>query len=279
MKKFPSQRGALATVAVLTLMLAALFVVAEVPTVEAQQSGASEEEIEARVRAELQARLAQINQRLMERMQQLEGLRAGELEAAQRQLEELQVQEARIRELVEYNAQQAGDVQSRAAERAEREYAEAMRRAMASAEQAMQRARGFSTMRIRSGCDVFGDTVLDYAGDLGLSDEQQDAIREAQRATRREAIERNADIEVGEMDLEALYENDEPDLAAIRAKLQELAMLGVDNQVAGLQLRQQVRDILTTEQRQQLDDLRGDRDFNIVIAGPGNRWTVRNPGC
>jgi len=198
------------------------------PAVAAQQSGAAQEEA-ARVRAELQAQLEQMGRRLAEQQQV-------SAEAARRYEQELQrAQEVRERALV-------------------------------AAERQMERAR-VDAVRLRSGCGTFGEAVLNYADDLSLSDEQTDQIRAAQRSLRRASIQRNADIEVGEMDLEALYEADEPDLTAIRSKLEELAMLGVDEQMSGLQLREQVRDVLTPEQRRQLDELGGDRDLNVVISG------------
>jgi Spy/CpxP family protein refolding chaperone len=279
MRQIPSPPRAVAAVAAATLTILFLLAVVAVPAVEAQQAGAGEEEVAARVRAELQARLAQINQRLMEHMREIDGLRSEDLERLQREIEELHVNDARVRQLVEETALRAGAVERRAAEQAERRYEEAMHRAMVSAEQAMQRARGVSTFRLRGGCGVFGDTVLDFADDLELSDEQIDAIREAQRATRRAAIERDADIEVGEMDLEALYESEEPDLAAIRTQLEEIAMLRVAGQMAGLELRQQVRAILTPAQREELEDMRPKGNVRVIISGAGSTWRSAGLGC
>jgi hypothetical protein len=153
------------------------------------------------------------------------------------------------------------------------------RRAMEQAEQALRRAGRVSTLRLRGGCDAFGDTVLEFSEEFGLSDDQVAQIREAQRAARRDRIERNADIEIGEMDLDELYEADQPDLAGIRVKLEELALLGVDNQMAGLSLRQQVRGILTPEQLEEFEDLRGDDDIRVIISGVGPSWSMRRFGC
>lgn len=245
MKNIPSKPWVTAGAAVMVLMCAALLVASASPVLAAQQSGATEEEIQARVRAELQAQLEQMSRRLAEQQQV-------SAEAMERYRQE--VQRARA----------------------------AQERALVSAQEAMERAR-VGMMRLHSGCGVFGEAVLNFADDLSLSDEQIGQIREAQRSTRRASIGRNADIEVGQVDLEALYEADEPDLAAIRAKLEELAMLGVDEQMSGLQLREQVRAILTPEQREQLDDLRGGEDLNIVISGVavgrGSPLHLNRVGC
>lgn len=254
MKNVASKPWTLAAVVVTTLACLAAFALVSVPVAEAQQSSASEEEIAARVRAELEARMAQVRSQLSERMRELE------------------------REIIEQSTRYS-ELQGGFAERRMRRVEEITRRAMEQAEQALRRTGRFSTLRWRGSCDSFGDTVLEFSEDLGLSDDQVAEIREAQRTARRARIERNADSEIGEMDLEALYEAEQRDLASVRAKLEELAMLGVDNQMAGLSLSQQVRGVLTPAQREQLDELRNDDDIHIVINAVGSSWSVGRFGC
>jgi exonuclease VII large subunit len=279
MKNVASKPWTLAAVVVTTMVCLAAFALVSVPVVEAQQSGASEEEIAARVRAELEARLAQVNQRILEQMRQLEAMREVDVEKLQQELQMLTENGARFRELAELSAQRAAELHSQTSEETRRRTGELTRRAMEQAEQAVRRAGRVSTLRMRGGCNAFGDTVLELSEDLGLSDDQVTQIREAQRTARRDRIERNADVEIGEMDLEALYEADQPDLTSIRAKLEELAILGVDNQMAGLSLAQQVRGILTPQQLEQFEDLRGDDDFRVIISGVGSSWSVGRIGC
>jgi len=235
MKSVAFRPWTLAAVVVTTLACLAVFSVVLVSDVEAQQqSSASEAEIAARVRAELEARMAQMSQRMAEQMRQLEMTRAVDMERLQREME--------------------------------------------FAEQAVRRSGG-ATMYFGGGCSTFGETVLSMTEELELSDDQVAQIREAQRAVRRDSIARNADVEVGEMDLEALYEADEPDLAAIRAKLEEVALLGVDGKIAGLGLRQQVRAILTPAQRQQFDEQRGESQMYFIVNGAGSSRRVGGFGC
>jgi len=101
----------------------------------------------------------------------------------------------------------------------------------------------------------YGSFVLDLAEKLALTDVQQDQIRDLQRENRRQQISRRADIEVAEMDLETLESADVPDLAGIRAQLEELGSLKIDEQIAGMQLEQDIRQILTPEQRAQIDEI------------------------
>lgn len=277
MNNIPSKPRALAAVAML-VCLASLAVPA-VPAAQAQQSGAAEQEIAATARAEMQARLAALNDRLMVQMRAIEALQGGDRAQVQRRLEELAVTEARMREQAAASARRAGVVQERTAEETARRYEE-LRRAMVAAEESLQRARGVATARLSGGCEVFGDLVIDYAEDLELTDDQVQRIRDVERAARRDAIARNADIQIAEMDLETLYEGDEPDLTAIRAKLEELARQRVDGEMAGLGLRQQVRGILTPAQLEQLEDLRSDGRVRVVIAGTGARgWRMSRVGC
>ena len=277
MKNVASQPWTLAAVVVTTLACLAVFALLSVPVAEAQQSSGSEEEIAARVRAELEVRLAQMKSQLSERMQELESLQQFDFQDMERQLETV-LDEARLREIIEQSTRYS-ELQSGFTEERMRRVEEITRRAMQQAEQGLRRAGRVSTFRLRGGCDAFGDTVLEFSEEFGLSDDQVAQIREAQRAARRGRIERNADIEIGEMDLEALYEAEQPDLAGIRTKLEELALLGVDNQMEGLSLRQQVRGILTPEQLEQFEDQRGGGDIRVIISGVGSSWSMSRFGC
>ena len=269
MKNFVSTPRPLAAVAFAAV--ACLLLITAAPGVQAgqEQSAATEAEIAARVRAELEARMVQLTAQLRE----LEAAREIDLESLRRQLEQGALSAERLQELTQMRLAEAMARNEQQAQASEVRVEEITRRAMEAAEEAMQRAGQVRSINLRGGCDVFGERVLDRAEDLALSDDQIDQIRAAQRASRRDGIGRRADTEVAEMDLEALYEADNPDLAALRAQLEALAMLQVDNQMAGLALREQVREIMTPAQREQWDDLRGD-DNVLVISGVSlTRWS------
>ena len=101
--------------------------------------------------------------------------------------------------------------------------------------------------------------VLANADELDLTPAQEKEIRAAQRAERRAGIERQAEREVAELDLEALLEVEEPDLTAVRSQLEKVAALRVDERMAALRARQSLRGILTAAQRDKLEDRHADR--------------------
>ncbi len=107
------------------------------------------------------------------------------------------------------------------------------------------RARPFELVGVR--------WILAHAEDLGLSQEQIDAIRTAWREHRRAGIERDAQIEVAEVDLEELMSRQEDaELEAIEKKMLEIAQLRVRGRIAELRLRRRLEQLLTAEQRERL---------------------------
>jgi Spy/CpxP family protein refolding chaperone len=292
-----SRPRALAVIA--TVTLACLLVVAVVSAQAGQpaapQQEAPQEDI-SRVLAELEARLADLEEQLAALGERLRVRSSAAGEPLDAQLAALQA--SRERQLVE-SRRQLESVRSRqleeralvegleeARERARRQMAEVRlateqtaRRAMESARVVQERSRRIARVTM-GGCGEYGERILGYAEDLELTADQREQIRAAQRAAQRAGIERRADIEVAAMDLESLYEAYNPDLGAIRAKLEELAMLDVEEQVAGLGLRQQVRQLLTPAQREELEAMGERDDVRIVIAGStGTRSRVSGFGC
>jgi len=268
----------LAAVAFATVACLMLFAVVLVQPLEAtQQQSTSEEEVAAKVKAEFEAKLAEMTQRLQERFAELEAVGELDIEKMLQAIQALSMDEAHLEEVLEARLQAAQLHTNEALHRAQ----EVQVRAMESAERAFQRARIAGVSVGRGGCEVYGESVLDFTEDLELTDDQSDQIRAVQRDTRRAGIERRADIEVAEMDLESLYEADQPDLTAIRSQLEVLATLDVDNQIAGLALRQQVRQTLTPAQIGTLDDMRKTdetRSFVVYSGGTGGGRTIRLGG-
>ena len=280
MKNVASPTRTLAAITALTVGALAILAIASVAAAQGGQS-TSEEEVAARLRAKLEAQMAEINARVERQLAELRALREHELSTLSERLEVLR--EGEMRELLESRLAAHELIQDQSVEESLRRAQEATRRALATAQRTLQRMP--RNVRVissgwRTGCDEYGWEIVDHAEDLALSDAQIEQIRDTQRAHRRDSIQREADIDVAEMDLEELFDAAEPNIAAIRAKLEEVAMLEVEDQMAGLQLRQDLRDVLTPEQLDDFDEMREDSDHvRIFISGVGRLSRFGRFGC
>jgi len=113
--------------------------------------------------------------------------------------------------------------------------------------------RRVGSWRIRGG--GMAGRALANAEELELTETQQQSIREAQREHRRNDIRRDADIEIAELELEEMMEADALDLDAIETHMRQIANLQVDERMANLRMDGTVRDLLTVEQLDQLDEM------------------------
>ena len=113
--------------------------------------------------------------------------------------------------------------------------------------------------------------VLANADEIELTAQQEQAIRNAQRAHRREKIRRDADMEIAELEIEEMMEDDLVDLDAVEQKLRQVANLQVDDRMAEMRLERNVRGILTAEQLDELRELDPVRVIFRSYRDPG-RW-------
>ncbi len=121
------------------------------------------------------------------------------------------------------------------------------------------------------------DRVLARAEEIELTDQQETQIRDARRAQRRAEIERDAQIEVLDLDLEELLEDRHTaDLNAVEAVMQQRASLRVQGQVADMRASQGVWNVLTSEQQKDFEEgrhsffvRRGDRPHAMFFDGEG----------
>jgi len=122
----------------------------------------------------------------------------------------------------------------------------------------LQRLRMHPTIDLRSdfwGSRSLARRVLDHGEELELTREQEEQIRDAMRAFRRDEIRRDADIEVAELELDELMEDADADLTAVEARMRELADLRVDARMAELRHERAVEAVLTAEQLDELEEL------------------------
>ncbi|MCH7823377.1 MAG: hypothetical protein IH849_01125 [Acidobacteria bacterium] len=99
--------------------------------------------------------------------------------------------------------------------------------------------------------------ALSRADQIGLTAEQTDQINQARRAQREASINRRAAAEIAELELRELMGADTPDIAAVEAKLRELAEQHIAEQTTALRLNASVGEILTSDQLEDLSRGRG----------------------
>jgi Spy/CpxP family protein refolding chaperone len=97
--------------------------------------------------------------------------------------------------------------------------------------------------------------MLHHRSELGLSPEQVSRLEALRGDFTREAIRRDADIRIAELDLAALLEQDPLDLAKVETKVREVAQLRADLRIARLRTIEQGKAVLTPEQRTRLQTM------------------------
>jgi hypothetical protein len=94
--------------------------------------------------------------------------------------------------------------------------------------------------------------MLAHRAELGLSPQQVEALERVRADFQREAIRRDADLRVAELDLEALRRQDPVDMGQVEAKIREIERLRADFRVGQVRAIEQGRAQLTAEQRERL---------------------------
>ncbi len=97
--------------------------------------------------------------------------------------------------------------------------------------------------------------MLDHRSELGLTPEQVSRLEALRGEFARDAIRRDADIRIAEMDLVALLDQEPLDLAQVEAKVREVAQLRAELRIAQLRAIEQGKTLLTAEQRTRLQAL------------------------
>lgn len=106
--------------------------------------------------------------------------------------------------------------------------------------------------------------ALAHRAELGLSPRQVEELERLRADFQREAIRREADLRVAELDVAALRRAEPVDLAQVEAKVREAERLRTDLRVARIRTIEQGKAQLTAEQRDKLRE---------IAAAPG--WPMR----
>src|SRR5574337_370625 len=121
--------------------------------------------------------------------------------------------------------------------------------------------------------------MLMWKDQLGLSADQERALRELRGNFEKESIKRTADIDVAELEMKGLLEADKIDIAKVEVLAKKIAMLRADLRVARIKTIEAGKAVLTQEQREKFkrlarESMMGDREMRMI--GPG--MPPRHPG-
>ncbi len=97
--------------------------------------------------------------------------------------------------------------------------------------------------------------MLRHRDELGLSPDQVQSLERLRADFQREAIRREADLRIAEMDVATLIERDPVDLGQVEVKVREIERLRADLRLARIRTIEQGKAQLSPEQRQKLRTL------------------------
>jgi len=104
-----------------------------------------------------------------------------------------------------------------------------------------------------------GEGILERAEELELTPEQVDKIKAMHLNMAKETIEVRNQLELKQLELRELLSADRPDIRKIEAKIDEMVPLRTMLQKKHIGQRLAVCEVLTSEQREKLDAMRGPR--------------------
>jgi len=100
------------------------------------------------------------------------------------------------------------------------------------------------------------EAYMRHAGELGLSDDQKDRLKEILASHRKEMIQKRADIEIAEVELRGLMMPDSPQFDKAKKKVSQIAEMHGEIAERQLDVLQKARNVLAAEQIEKLKSLR-----------------------
>lgn len=97
--------------------------------------------------------------------------------------------------------------------------------------------------------------VMMHACELGLSEEQVEAMRKRHAQARKQMIQIRSQIEMDMIDVKDAVMREEMDMATAEAKVREIGKLKGDKCMAMIQAMHDMRQILTPEQRHKVKEM------------------------
>lgn len=115
--------------------------------------------------------------------------------------------------------------------------------------------------------------MLHHRAELGLSPDQVGRLESLRGDFARDAIRRDADIRVAELDLASLLQQEPLDLPKVETKVRDVAQLRAELRIARLRTIEQGKTVLTPDQRTRLQTL-----LSGMHHGPGGGHGERPGG-
>lgn len=112
------------------------------------------------------------------------------------------------------------------------------------------------------------------ARQLGLSDDQRTQGQAVLRTHAKEVIRLQADIDTLQIDVQQLLDAEPVDVAKVKPVLQAIAAKDVELRLSHITAMQELRKLLTPEQRQKLHTLQG----SMMMGGGGMMGGMMGPG-
>jgi Spy/CpxP family protein refolding chaperone len=97
--------------------------------------------------------------------------------------------------------------------------------------------------------------MMRLADKLNLSKEQRDELKDMFTNNRKDMIRRKADLEIARVEMQELLSQDEPDMSAIKGKIQDVANLEAEMKFSQIQKWMDAKKVLTEEQQKELKDM------------------------
>jgi Spy/CpxP family protein refolding chaperone len=94
---------------------------------------------------------------------------------------------------------------------------------------------------------------------LELTKEQKDNIESILTSLKKDMIRKNADLALANIELQELIQKDKPDMNLIKDQLQKIANINVDVQYTQIKTQMDVKNILTDEQKANLEKFAKER--------------------
>jgi Spy/CpxP family protein refolding chaperone len=119
--------------------------------------------------------------------------------------------------------------------------------------------------------------MLEHSQDLGLNPEQEKKLRDLRTEFSKESVRRTADIRVAQIELNALLEQDQWDVAKIEPKVKQLATLQGDLRLARIKTLAAGRAVLTPQQVEKLKQV-GHQMRGMMMRQGGMGPGMMGPG-